>query len=218
MSTDSPPFDSAGPCHPPVIGQPAWDLALLYPPQGQWSEEEYLALTDSTRWLVEYTDGKIEVLSMPTIEHQLIVQWLFLALHAFVTPQKLGLVLFAPTRVYIDPQKYREPDLVFNFAARHAQSDKRYYHGADLVMEVVSDDPESHNRDWEQKRIDCAIGKIPEYWIIDPQLGMITVLTLQGDTYIEHGVFTTGALATSKLLVGFAVPVGEVFAAAKLDD
>ena len=83
---------------------------------------------------------------------------------------------------------------------------------------VVGDDPESHNRDWEQKRIDYAIGKIPEYWIIDPQLGMITVLTLQGDTYIEHGVFTTGALATSKLLVGFAVPVGEVFAAAKLDD
>jgi Uma2 family endonuclease len=215
MSTGIPPFDPVGPCHPPVIGQPAWDLALLYPPQGQWSEEEYLSLTDKTNWLVEYTAGKIEVLSMPTIEHQLIVQWLFLALHSFVTPQKLGMVLFAPTRVYIDPKKYREPDIVFNFAARHARSGKRYYEGADLVMEVVSDDAESHKRDWEQKRIDYAEGKIPEYWIVDPQLKTITVLTLQGDAYVEHGVFTMGEAATSILLNGFAVKVAEVFAAAK---
>lgn len=217
MSTDSSPFDPVGPCHPPVIGQPAWDLALLYPPQGQWSEEEYLSLTDGTRWLVEYTDGKIEVLSMPTIEHQLIVQWLFLALHSFVKPQKLGEVLFAPVRVYIDPKKYREPDLVFNFAARHARSGKRYYRGADLVMEVVSDDPESHQRDWELKRIDYAEGKVPEYWIVDPQLEKITVLALEGESYVEHGVFAPGEMAKSKLLAGFAVNVADVFAAGKQD-
>ncbi len=217
MSTGSPLFDPATPCHPPVIGQPAWDLALLYPPQGQWSEEEYLSLTDSTKWLVEYTDGKIEVLSMPTIEHQLIVQSLFLALYSLVTPPKLGVVLFAPTRVYFKPKKYREPDIVFNFMARHARSGNRYYQGADLVMEVVSDDLESHKRDWEQKRLDYAEGKVPEYWIVDPQLEKITVLTLLGDAYVEYGVFTAGEAATSKLLTGFAVHVTDVFAAAKRD-
>ena len=217
MSTDSPPIDPVGPCHPPVIGQPAWDLALLYPPQGQWSEEEYLSLTDSTRWLVEYTDGKIEVLSMPTIEHQLIVKFLLYSLDSFVRQYKLGVVLFAPTRVYMEPRKYREPDLVFNFSARHAKNSKRYYRGADLVMEVVSDDPESHKRDWEQKRIDYAKGQIPEYWIVDPQQNMITVLTLEGDAYHEHGIFVLEQTATSKLLPGFALNVAEVFAAAKQD-
>lgn len=215
MSTGSFPLDPVGPSHPPVIGQPAWDLALLYPPQGQWSEEEYLALTDRTKWLVEYTDGKIEVLSMPTIEHQLIVQWLFLALHSFVTPQKLGMVLFAPTRVYIDPKKYREPDIVFNFASRHARSGKRYYQGADLVMEVVSDDVESHKRDWEQKRIDYAEGKVAEYWIVDPQQEKITVLTLEAGAYVEHGTFIPGETATSRTLSGFTANVADVFAAAR---
>jgi Uma2 family endonuclease len=136
MSTGTPVFDPV-PSHPPVIGQPAWDVALLYPPQGQWSEEEYLKLTDHTRRLVEYTDGKIEVLSMPTIELQRILKFLLWALDSFVMQNKLGEVLLAGTRVYIDPKKYREPDVVFCSTARRARSGTRYYEGADLVMEVA---------------------------------------------------------------------------------
>ncbi len=203
------------PCHVPVKGQPAWDLALLYPVQGNWTQEEYLDLTDDTNWLVEYTDGKIEVLRMPTIEHQLIVRFLMDVLRAFVDPRKLGMVLFAPTRVYVDPEKYREPDIVFNFTENHAKSGRRYYQSADLVMEVVSDDPESHMRDWEKKKADYAEGGVPEYWIIDPQQKLITVLALQEKVYVEHGVFREGQTATSKLLEGFTIDVSATFAAAK---
>lgn len=215
MSTGSPTFDPAIPSHPPVIGQPAWDVALLYPPQGQWSEEQYLSLTDQTRRLVEYTDGKIEVLSMPTIEHQRILKFLLWALDSFVTRNNLGEVLLAGTRVYIDPKKYREPDVVFCSNARVARSGTRYYDGADLVMEVVSDDPASQQRDLEQKPSDYAEGGVPEYWIVDPQQQKITVLSLQGSAYVEHGVFVPGETATSKLLPGFTVSVTETFAAAK---
>lgn len=216
MSTGTPVFDPV-PSHPPVVGQPAWDVALLYPPQGQWSEEQYLSLTDHSRRLVEYTDGQIEVLSMPTIEHQFIVEFLFITLRVFIAARKIGHVHFAGVRVYIDPQKYREPDVVFCSTARRARSGTRYYDGADLVMEVVSDDPTSQKRDREQKPSDYAEGGVPEYWIVDPQQQKITVLTLQADTYIEHGVFVPGETATSKLLPEFAVSVTEVFAAAKPD-
>jgi Uma2 family endonuclease len=211
----APPFDPVVPCHVPIDGQPAWDLALLYPMQGEWSQEEYLDLTDHTRWLVEYTAGRIEVLRMPTIEHQLILKFLFRALDAFVERRKLGVALFAPTRVYLDPNKYREPDIVFNFAARHAHSNMRFYRGADLVMEIVSEDAEARDRDLEQKTIDYAEGGIPEYWIVDPEAKRITVLVLQGKTYEPHGVFVEGETATSKLLDGFAVTVTEEFQAAK---
>ena len=51
--------------------EPAWDIARLFPPQGQWSEEDYFAL--DTNRLVELSDGFIEVLPMPTMVHQLIV-------------------------------------------------------------------------------------------------------------------------------------------------
>src|SRR5262245_25062805 len=45
----------------------------LYPQQGDWTEEQYLRLTDHVTRLVEFTDGYIEVLPMPTDNHQSIL-------------------------------------------------------------------------------------------------------------------------------------------------
>ena len=56
------------------VGDPVWPVALLFPRQGDWSEEDYLAL-DTTR-LVELSDGCLEVLPMPSPFHQLIAQLL----------------------------------------------------------------------------------------------------------------------------------------------
>jgi Uma2 family endonuclease len=47
----------------------------------------------------------------------------------------------------------------------------------------------------------------PKYWIVDPELGQITVLTLDERTYVVHGEFKPGQQATSKLLPGFAVDI-----------
>ena len=75
---------------PPVLGEPAWDIARLYPGQGYWDERDYLDLATKSNQLVEYSDGFIEVLPMPTIEHQLIVRFLLDMLRVFVEPKKLG--------------------------------------------------------------------------------------------------------------------------------
>src|SRR2546428_9829914 len=64
--------------------EPAWEVALLFPDQGEWSEDDYLWLTDHTRCLVEFTDGHVEVLPMPTDAHQRIVLFLYRALYAFL--------------------------------------------------------------------------------------------------------------------------------------
>lgn len=201
------------PCHLPVPNQPAWDLALLYPLQGQWSHEQYLKLTDETNWLIEFTAGKVEVLRMPTIEHQLILVYLLTALNAFARPKQLGVALPAPTRVYLAPDKYREPDIVFNLAVNHARSERRYYDSADLVIEIVSDDPASRARDYEDKVVDYAAGGIPEYWIVDPGAKLITVLILDGSAYRAHAEFHIGESATSQVLHGFSVSVDETFRA-----
>ena len=58
---------------------------------------------------------------------------------------------------------------------------------------------------------DYAEGGIPEYWIINPLNETITVLTLRGLAYVEHGVFRRGETATSALLSGFSVLVADVF-------
>jgi hypothetical protein len=56
----------------------AWKdmLEELLPRQGEWTDEEYLVLTDHGNRLVEYTDGFVEVLPMPTDEHQNVLQCL----------------------------------------------------------------------------------------------------------------------------------------------
>ena len=48
--------------------------------QGLWTEQQYLRLTDHSRRLLEFADGSIEVLLMPTDKHQVISRFLFLAL------------------------------------------------------------------------------------------------------------------------------------------
>ena len=191
-------------------GQAELDALLtdVLPRQGQWDAEGYLWLTDHTNRLVEFTDGYVEVLPMPTDEHQAILKYLFLAMHAFVQPRG-GTVFFAPLRVQVRPRVYREPDLVLLRDARDPRRQNRYWRGADLVLEIVS--PDNPERDLVEKRRDYAAAGIPEYWIVDPRVATITVLRLDDGAYVEHGVFGRGARATSALLEGFAVAVDAVF-------
>jgi Uma2 family endonuclease len=182
----------------------------LLPLQGLWTVEQYLKLTDQTNQLIEFTDGMIEVLPMPTDKHQAISRRLFLALLAFI--ERLGgTVFYAPLRVQVRPGKFREPDLLLMLDANDPRRQNAYWFGADLVMEIVS--PDRPERDTEEKPIDYAEAGIPEYWIINPLDATITVLRLSGANYATHGIFQPGDLATSALLAGFTISVAEVLEA-----
>jgi Uma2 family endonuclease len=187
-------------------------VALLYPAQGDWTESEYLAL-DANR-LIELSDGCLEFLPMPTLFHQLIAQFLFKLLDAFVSAHSTGFVAIAPLPVRLWPGQFREPDIVYLRRERVA-SLRSQPQGADLAMEVVSEGAENRKRDLEIKRQEYAKASISEYWIVDPQEQRITVLTLDGQSYRVHGEFVPGLQATSVLLPGFIVDVEAVFAAAK---
>jgi len=195
---------------PPRRGDPAWDIALLFPTQGEWSEEEYLAL--DTNHLVEFSDGFIEVLPMPNILHQLLVKYLHGRLEAFVQSRALGLVLFAPLSVHLWPGKFREPDIIYLRPGR-VKNRRGQPEGADLVVEVVSEGEENRERDLVTKPAEYAKAGIAEYWIVDPETRRITVLTLEGSIYREHGSFGPGQRATSPLLPGFEINVDDLLKA-----
>ena len=185
------------------------DLVLeLLPLQGRWNAEQYLWLTDHTNRLLEFTDGYIEVLPMPTDQHQTILLFLYDLFNGFLRPLG-GKVLVAPLRLRIHERKYREPDLLLVLSADDPRRQNRYWIGADLVVEIVS--PDKPERDLIDKRIDYAEAGIPEYWIVDPRTVMINVLRLENNTYTEHGVFGRGTVAISVLLEGFEVSVDAVF-------
>jgi Uma2 family endonuclease len=185
------------------------DLVLtLLPPQGQWSQETYLWLTEHTNRLIEFTDGYIEVVPMPTDAHQTILAYLYQMFFSFLQAAG-GKVLFAPLRLRIRERKFREPDILLLRQADDPRRQNRFWLGADLVVEILS--PDKPERDLVEKRDDYAEAHIPEYWIVDPRDATITVLQLQGATYVEYGVFRRGSQATSALLDGFAVQVDAIF-------
>lgn len=175
--------------------------------QGLWTEEQYLNITDHTRYLIEFTDGTIEPFTPPTDKHQVLVLFLYDLLRAFVQ-QLGGKVLVAPLRLQVREGKQREPDILLVRDAADPRRQNRFWLGADLVVEVVS--PDAPERDTVEKVADYAEASIPEYWIVHPEEETITVLSLQREVYGTHGVFRRGDVATSALLAGFTANVSTV--------
>jgi Uma2 family endonuclease len=183
-------------------------LLDLLPNQGCWTEDEYLWLTDHTNRLVEFTDGYLEVLPMPTDIHQSIIEFFYIAFTAVLAPMG-GKAHVSGLRLKVRSGKFREPDLLLVKSAADPRRRNRFWKGADLTLEVVSKDkPE---RDLIDKVHDYAEGNVPEYWIVNPFTETITVLRLENGSYVEHGVFRRGDRATSVILPGFGVNVVDVF-------
>ena len=193
-----------------TTSQAALDALLcdILPRQGCWSDEAYLWLTDHGRRLIEFTDGRIEELPMPTYTHQAVLAFLYRLFHDYLRPRG-GVVVFSGLRMRIREGKFREPDLLVLRERSDSRNQDRYWLGADLVAEVVS--PDDPDRDLVEKRADYAEAGIPEYWIVDPRDETITVLTLDEEAYIEAGAYARGSHATSRLLDGFIADVSAVF-------
>lgn len=181
------------------------DLGAL---QGLWTEQQYIRLGEQTSRLIEFTDGVLEVLSMPTSKHQLIIGFLYRMLYSLLE-QRGGIVAFAPLPLQLRPGKYREPDVLLLLDRADPRFQDSFWLGADLVIEVVS--PDDPKRDTQTKRREYAEAGIAEYWLVSPLDETITVLALQSQAYVEHGIFRRGEQASSVLLVDLAVAVADVF-------
>lgn len=208
MSTAGPPFS-----YPPMplgrpsqVGEPTWELASLFPHQGNWTESKYLALDRRERRMYELVHGRLEVLPMPTVSHQRIALYLYKLLDNYVQSRRIGTVLVAPCPVHLGQDHYREPDVFFVRPEQVTSMDSQP-EGADLVIEVVSPDLRDRNRDLIDKRRDYAQAGIPEYWIVDPQEQQLSVLVLDGVAYRDDQVCKPGEIARSILLPGFEVDV-----------
>lgn len=178
----------------------------LFPVQGKWTEADYFRL-ESDRF-VELVNGCIEVLPMPTLFHQRILQWLLKQFEAWCESSRIGEAFIAPVPMKLFSGTIREPDL---FVIPQNQ-ETPYPDSALLVLEVVSEGDEARNRDYVEKRVDYAKAGVPEYWIVDPFEKAVTVLKLDGDQYIVHGRVEKDDLVVSATLANFSVECAEIWA------
>jgi Uma2 family endonuclease len=186
--------------------KPAWELALLYPDQGSWTVEDYLRL-DAGRH-VEFAAGHVELQPMPDEKHQAIVFFLAAALKAFAR-RSGGKATLAPFPVRLWHEKFREPDVAYMSREHVGRCRGKYWEGADLAIEVLSEsNPED---DTEVKRVEYARAGIPEYWIVDPEAERISVLVLDGGKYLTTAEYGRGTTAVAHTIAGFEVDVGAVF-------
>ena len=197
---------SAAAAGPAVLAD--WPLEIDFDTlQGSWTEEQYLRVSDQTNRLVELRDGILEVLPLPNRQHQDIIGFLYVLLRQLLHGRG-GKVAVAAFPLQLRPGKFREPDVLLLLDKADPRNQPDFWRGADLVIEIVS--PKSVRRDTRTKRREYAEAGIPEYWLVNPLDETITVLTLAGKAYAEHGVFGRGGRAASVLLREFSVAVDEV--------
>ena len=183
-------------------------LCELLPRQGCWSDEGYLWLTDHGNRPVEFTDGFIEELPLPTSTHQAVLSFLYVLFRAWIRPRG-GIAAFSALRMRVREGKFREPDILLLRDRSDPRYQDRYWQGADLVAEVVS--PDHPDRTWWRsgpitpRRVFRSTGSRT------PRDETLTVLVLRGEAYVEHGRYGRGETAVSVLLEGFTAEVSAVF-------
>ena len=190
-------------------GQPTWAMVEFFPKQGEWTETQFLGLDVNRQ--IEFIDGRLEVLPLPTHLHQDIVDYVANLLRAKLGRSRVSSSLY---RLKTAEGKFRQPDVIATNNSSDFTND--FATAADLVLEVISPGDANRHRDEVEKRAAYAEAGIPEYWIVDPENRSIVVLSLEGDKYVELGCYAAGQTAESKVIEGFSVVVDECFAS--MDD
>ena len=183
------------------------DLSKLQWHSEGFTVDDYMTLDGS--YLVEYIDGCLQVLPMPDIVHQVISVLLFNMLTSFAKSDPDARAVTAAFKVKLRDGQYREPDICYMRGINAHRRTRKFWTGADLVIEVISESNRDH--DWVTKRREYAVNGVPEYWIIDPDVRLVTVLVLNTDHYDIAGEYHDGDHAKSQLLEGFAVDVKKLF-------
>ena len=125
-----------------------------------------------------------------------------------------GKVLMAPLPTRLFAGTVREPDLLYVQPEHLPTNVRGYPDKIDLAVEIVSSGTEARQRDYIDKRADYAKAGVTEYWIVDPEELLFTVLTLAGTEYRVAQECHPGDIARSLLLTGFEVSVDQIWALA----
>ncbi|MBF0467244.1 MAG: Uma2 family endonuclease [Nitrospirae bacterium] len=160
--------------------------------------------------LTEIING-VEVMGpSPFGKHQDISSNIFSEIDRHVRKNKLGKVLYSPLDVILqeDEQKL-QPDILFIRKENKAIARDWIRGVPDMVCEIVSKG--SHAKDTVTKKKVYEKFKVPEYWIVIPELETIDVFTIEGDTYELFSTAEGEGVVKSKVIEGLEIDVKDVF-------
>ena len=179
-------------------------------PRTKLTYEDYAKTPDDERW--ELLDGELIMSAAPSVPHQIVIALLGAQLVFFVRDRDLGLVCFAPIDVVLSDTDVVQPDIIFVSREReHIITHANIQGAPDLVVEILS--PSTAQRDRTVKRRLYAEHGVKEYWQVEPEAQMVTVLLLRDGVFEEAGSYGKGQSLSSPTLEGFTISLEEIFPA-----
>ncbi|KWT84066.1 Uma2 family endonuclease [Candidatus Magnetominusculus xianensis] len=160
--------------------------------------------------LTEIINGEEVMGPSPFGKHQDIAANLFDILRQHIKKNDLGKVYFSPLDVIFEEGFNRlQPDILF-IKKENMSIFQDWIRGVpDMVCEIVSTG--SYEMDIEVKKAIYEKYKVPEYWIIIPELQTIDILTIDNNNYKLHSMAGMNGTVTSKIIEGLQVNVKDIF-------
>jgi Uma2 family endonuclease len=158
---------------------------------------------------MEFINGEIIFHSLVKKQHNSATKLICVLLQTFVAKHQLGFVGVEKTMVSLTRNDY-EPDVCF-FGSEKAKNFKKnqvQFPAPDLVVEVLSDSTEKHDR--ETKFQDYAAHGVREYWIVDAERETIEQYFLQDEKY-ELLLKAKDGKIESTVLPDFKIPIQVIF-------
>jgi len=176
--------------------------------ENDWTEQSYLEIANRSNQPVEFSEGRLIVLPMPTPDHQDLV-WKICEAFKTWARKHGGRAFISPLPIRLGLRKFREPDVML-YSAEHSDRIAKQHGGPpDLVVEVLS--PSTQDVDMEEKMYEYAQAGIGEYWIVDSESIHVEQYALDGDRYKLHAALGKGDVVRSVTLDGLEVRVDEVY-------
>ncbi|QWR76262.1 Uma2 family endonuclease [Candidatus Magnetomonas plexicatena] len=146
----------------------------------------------------------------PFRRHQDIVGNLYAIIRQHIKLKNLGEIYLSPLDVIFEEGINRlQPDILF-VKKNNQNILQDWIRGVpDMVCEIISQG--SYEMDTEVKKAIYEKYRVPEYWIVMPELQMIEILTIEGDKYKLHCVASFEGMVTSKVIEGLTVNIKDIF-------
>ena len=177
--------------------------------------EEYLLFDDGTENRYELVDGKLVVMPPESDRNNLIALYL---LSEFLKLVPIKLIRHKDTEIVVTGNRTRvrmldllilTEELLMAIGGRRATITSDMPSPA-LTVEVVSPGKTNRDRDYRYKRSEYAARGILEYWIVDPELSKVTVLSLVDGLY-EETIFEGEQKIISNVIPKFSLTAARLF-------
>ncbi len=194
----------------PEVEEPTLPTAREWPPQGEWTYEDYRRLPDDG-WRYEIIEGELYMSPAPEPIHQEYGFEVAVAFRNFGKKHNLGKVYTAPIDVILPGLASPvQPDVLFIVKNRlHIVKKGRIEGAPDIIVEILS--PSNWIVDRREKFDIYAKAGVREYWIVDPETQTIEIYTRRDDKLQLAQKFSSGETVESALLPGLRLAVKDVF-------